>query len=377
MVCHRIVRRAFAAVPLLVMALSLSACVTMSRLALERAERTPEAGFDVVGLRFSADDARAGQILSGAFRPEPATFRMLALSGGGANGAYGAGVLVGWSQRGDRPEFQVVTGVSTGALIAPFAFLGPSWDARLQAAFTNEMNRDLLSTRGVNALITPGVFQAGPLRGLVARYVSDEVLRAIAKEHARGRRLFVATTDLDTQETVIWDMGAIAARGGVEARRLFIDVLVASASIPGVFMPQILNIQDSDGESLEMHIDGGVTAGFVAIPETLWNFTAPRGPRRAAEIYVLINGNVARHPSKVAAQSLEILAHSYDTMTGAHYRAELALTRAFCDRNNIALSVSQAPSGLAGSVVDFDPKHMRFLFAEGVRAGAEGTAWTR
>ena len=171
---------------------------------------------------------------------------VLALSGGGADGAYGAGVLVGLDpSSGTRPEFQVVTGVSTGALIAPFAFLGPDWDGKLEEAFTGPAAGALLSPRGFGALLFgPSVYRGRPLERLVGHYVDDALLQAVARENARGRKLLVATTDLDRQETVIWNMGEIAASGGPQARRLFRDVLVASASVPGVFPPKLIEVRD-------------------------------------------------------------------------------------------------------------------------------------
>ncbi|WP_433952363.1 patatin-like phospholipase family protein [Brevundimonas diminuta] len=162
---------------------------------------------------------------------------VLALSGGGANGAYGAGVLVGWSRRGDRPTFDVVTGVSTGALAAPFAFLGPDWDDELSDAYTSGKTSGLVGLDNLAALFQPSLFSAAPLRRLVDTNVTPELLQAIATEHAKGRRLLVATTNLDQEETVIWDMGQLATQGDEPSHNLFKEILVASASIPGVFPP--------------------------------------------------------------------------------------------------------------------------------------------
>jgi predicted acylesterase/phospholipase RssA len=168
----------------------------------------------------------------------------LALSGGGADGAYGAGVLNGWSAAGTRPEFSVVSGVSTGALIAPFAFLGPAYDATLRDVYTSGVAENLLNTPNiVHALFGSGLFGNTHLRGLVARYVGQDMLGAIATEHARGRRLLVVTTNLDTQRTVIWDMGRIAAIRSPQALNLFRDVLAASASIPVVFPPMLIGAE--------------------------------------------------------------------------------------------------------------------------------------
>ena len=201
---------------------------------------------DLAGVRFLPGDEVALSALrdaaAAASRAEPASsFSMLAISGGGAKGAYGAGVLYGLTQAGARPRFTIVTGVSTGALMAPYAFLGAGWDAELKHAWTDGGASTLLRSRGPRALVADSVFSGRPLRKLVNTYVTERMIKAVAAEHARGRRLLVATTNLDSEQLIIWDMGAIASHGGPEARRLFSAVLVASASIPGVFPPT--NIQ--------------------------------------------------------------------------------------------------------------------------------------
>ena len=154
------------------------------------------------------------------------TVDMLALSGGGAGGAYGAGVLVGLTNAGTRPRFEIVTGVSTGALIAPFAFLGSDWDGKLTKAYGGEATDNLMQSRGLGVLFDVGVFDGKPLRDLVERFVTEELIFAVAREAANGRMLLVATTNLDREETVIWDMGAIASRRDPQSRKLFKQILL-------------------------------------------------------------------------------------------------------------------------------------------------------
>ena len=170
---------------------------------------------------------------------------VLALSGGGSGVAFGAGALVGWTRSGTRPEFQIVTGVSAGALLAPLAFLGPSWDRMVTEAFSGTQTQHLLQSRWIRALFGASVYRGEPLVELVDRFVTDNLLRAVAAESSRGRLLLVATTDLDHERTVIWDMGRIAAEGGERGRRLFRDVLVASASVPGVFPPVLIRVREA------------------------------------------------------------------------------------------------------------------------------------
>jgi predicted acylesterase/phospholipase RssA len=164
-------------------------------------------------------------------------FNILALSGGGEHGAFGAGLLIGWSETGQRPTFDIVTGISTGALMAPFAFLGPAYDQRLKAVYTENSFHSLLSGNALTGLFGEGLYSTKPLQKIVARQVDETMLADIAVAHRQGRRLFVVTTNLDAQRPVLWNMGAIATSGRPEALDLFRKVLLASASVPGVFDP--------------------------------------------------------------------------------------------------------------------------------------------
>ena len=230
------------------------------------------------------------------------TVDLLALSGGGAGGAFGAGVLIGLTEAGTRPRFEMVTGVSTGALIAPFAFLGSEWDDELRKAYQGEATGNLMQSRGVGALWDVGMFDGKPLRDLVARFVTDELVAAVAKEAAGGRMLIVATTNLDREETVVWDMGAIAMAGGDKARDLFRNVLVASASVPGVFPPVMIEVEKDGKIYQEMHVDGGASTPFFVAPEAIREVDAISNSPRGANIYVIINGQVASAPRSTSGK---------------------------------------------------------------------------
>ena len=198
---------------------------------------------------------------------EPVVY-VLALSGGGAQGAFGAGVLCGWTQTGTRPRFKLVTGISTGALMAPFAFLGPSYDARLKEAYTTISDKDIFQAHGpVSILLSlanlkelPSLADTSPLAQLVAKLVDAQVLQKIAQEHLQGRRLLMGTTQLDAQRLVIWDMGAIAASGNPQALELFRKIMVASAAIPAMFPPEYFDVEAGGETFQEMHVDGGTRA---------------------------------------------------------------------------------------------------------------------
>jgi hypothetical protein len=286
--------------------LCLGACNTGERL-----QALPYEGLDTAELagygtiRFWADaidrttgsylDAQYRQIATSGCRPCLASASFLAISGGSSDGAYGAGFLKGWSARGDRPVFEVVTGVSTGSLAAPFAFLGPSHDAELEEIYTRYGDKDLFNDKGLIGLVGESLYDTAPLRRLVERYASEALLDAIATEHRKGRRLLVQTTNLDAQRPVIWDMGAIAASGHPQRHKLFVDIVLASAAIPAVFPPVRLNVLSNGKVYDELHVDGGVASQiFFAPPGLDLNGAARRnfGHGRSTRLYVIRNGKL-------------------------------------------------------------------------------------
>src|SRR5258708_8689640 len=208
------------------------------------------------------------------------------ISGGGSDGAYGAGVVPGWSESGLRPEFAVVTGVSIGALIAPFAFLGPRYDEVVHKNFTTIGAADIFEDRTTR----DSLFDCWPLKRVIEQRVTPALLSEIAAEHARGRRLFVATTNLDAGRRVVWNMGAIAARGE-EGLRLFRDVLLASSSIPGFFSPVPIEVEANGKKFHELHGDGTLTAPFFVVPDTM---LSPRGATRPpfGQLYIIVNSKL-------------------------------------------------------------------------------------
>ena len=364
----------------LVMALAMAGCGTLDRPTgpLRIADGTLIKAEDP-RIR-SNDSARLEQFtqeIGGRLRADHPT-SILALSGGGANGAYGAGLLVGWSEHGDRPAFDVVTGVSTGALAAPFAFLGSDWDDELQHAYTSGGASNLLSWRSFAAFLNPSLFSSQTLRKLVDDNVSPELMQAVAREHAKGRRLLVATTDLDSEETVIWDMGLLATQGDENARELFKEVLVASASIPGVFPPVLIaGLQDHDQVVLEMHVDGGVNTPFLAIPEDLMLWTRPRDEGRVGALYVIVNGQTGRNDGVTPGRLSGILSRTYDSMSKASLRTHLAITTAFAQRNGLDMSLSAIPDNVQASSLKFDQETMTAMFELGRQRGRGPDAWTR
>ncbi|MGA0604704.1 patatin-like phospholipase family protein [Phenylobacterium sp. VNQ135] len=302
--------------------------------------------------------------------------KVLALSGGGAGGAFGAGALVGLSRAGARPTFDLVTGVSTGALIAPFALLGSAWDERLQDAYTGGYAAELLGLMAVR----PGVslYPAERLEALVGRYVDAEMIEAVAAAHRAGRRLFVATANLDAQTTSIWDMGGIAARGGPEALRLFADILIASASVPGVFPPKLLRVE-ADGTSYdELHVDGGAISPLFVVPEPLILRRAREHASGGAEVYVLVNTTLEPTPRPTPLGAVPVLVRSFELMLRSSYRSAVRSVAAFCQLNDFPLHSASIPAdGDGANMLRFDREAMTRLFLHGAEIAESGRLWRR
>src|SRR5262249_42190158 len=162
-------------------------------------------------------------------------------------------------------EFAVVTGASIGALIGPYAFLGSRYDEDLRKNFAEITAADVFEDKQ-----TPeSLFDSWPLKELIEKRVTRDMLAAIAAEHSKGRRFLVVTPNQDAGRRVVWNMGAIAARGDDKALKLFRDVLLASSSIPGFFQPVQIDVEANGKKFQEMHLDGTITAPFFVMPETM------------------------------------------------------------------------------------------------------------
>lgn len=301
--------------------------------------------------------------------------KVLALSGGGAGGAFGAGALVGLSQAGTRPTFDVVTGVSTGALIAPFAFLGSDWDDRLTAAYCGGQASDLLSLGALRP--GPSLFGGEALVGLVSRYVDEPLLEAVRQAHQSGRRLFVATANLDTESTSIWDMGAIASGEGEAALALFIDVLVASASLPGLFPPRMITVESGGKTFDEMHVDGGTISPMFVVPEPFLLSPARDWPGSSIEVYALVNTTLEAESRATSMSAVPILIRSFELMLRASYRNALRSVAAFCEMNNFTLRTASIPPGRSmGSMLRFEQPVMAAMFRCGEQMAQDGALWS-
>ncbi len=305
---------------------------------------------------------------------------ILALSGGGPDGAFGAGVLAGWTARGDRPEFEHVTGVSAGAIIAPFAFLGPEYDATLREIWTS-YNTEQLATPNILGGLLGGAALAdtSPMKALIAKYVDREFLKRIAAEYNRGRMLTVGTTNLDAKRPVVWNMGEIAIHDTPEAVQLFRDVILASAAIPGLFPPVRIEVIVDGKRYDELHVDGGVTRQIYVTPVNLplraFDALYAKPPQR--RIFLIQNGKMQPDYGAVKPATLEIAKESISTLLlyqhkGDNYRIYRQARDAGAEFNTI--SVPETFNVAAKE--KFDIAYQRALYEEGYRLGQSG-AWRK
>jgi predicted acylesterase/phospholipase RssA len=297
---------------------------------------------------------------------------ILALSGGGAGGAFGAGAVAGLTRDGARPTFDVVTGVSAGALVAPYAFLGPAWDAQLLEAFTGVAGENLLKSRGLGVIFGSSVYSGRPLQQLIDAYVSDAMIRAVAREADKGRLLLVATTDVASGESVVWDLGAIAKNGGASARTLFRDVLVASASVPGMFPPVIIRVDENGWSQTQAHVDGAATVPFFVPPA----FLDARGASRTA-VFVIVDGSLGEPARTTRLTARSILSRSIRLGLSHLLLTTLELTAATAQLDGADLQYSSLPAGYPLSdSLDFSAKIRGPLFRYAYDCAQAGRFWS-
>lgn len=340
------------------------------------------------GIRFWGDDAEsigraaiAREAVESRARTDTPDWFFLAISGGGSNGAFGAGILNGWTRSGTRPEFDIVTGVSTGALAAPFAFLGPEWDDELAAVYVDVTARDIFRSLGpIGAIVRGSLEDDAPLRALVDRHVTPEMVAAIAREHGRGRRLLIGTTDLDADRPVVWDIGAIAASGQPDRRALIGDLLVASASLPAIFPPARITVTAGGRTYDELHVDGGVSNQAFLFPANitradldLWTDAARR---RSA--YVIRNGKVTPEYAPVPATLPPVLKRSVASLVKTQGIGDLYQMHATAGRVGVDFNAIWIPESFTETEpAPFDRDYMRDVYSLGLRMSEHGIPWSR
>ena len=303
----------------------------------------------------------------------------LAISGGGADGAFAAGFLNGWSQSGTRPKFEVVTGVSTGALVAPFAFLGAPYDPALRKIYTGISDADVYVSKGPIGVLGESLLDPAPLRALIEDRLTDDFLDKLAAEYGRGRRLLVQTTDVERQFAYIWDLTKIATGNGPERRKLIVDVLLASAAIPGVFPPIRINVTIDGVPIEELHVDGGLTAQVFFAPPglDLAKFeTRFFGQPRQHRLYLIRNGKIVAETEPTEPSTLALAKRAIATLIKYQSLQDIGRIQAAFNRNGSRLHIAAIPPTFRVPAVSlFDQNYMKALYAEGYRIGAGGNRW--
>jgi predicted acylesterase/phospholipase RssA len=309
-------------------------------------------------------------------RPE---VNYLALSGGADDGAYGAGLLVGWSQGGRRPTFDVVTGISAGALIAPFAFLGRDYDRHLRAMWFTYTADDLYRSNPLAGLLGgPALADSSPLAELIAKHVDANLIAAVAREYRKGRLLLVGTTNLDTQRLSIWNMGEIAASDHPQALSLFRQVLLASAAVPGLFPPVRISVDAAGFEREEMHVDGGVSAQVFLLPVNVsfrdLDKLQPLPARH--RIFVIRNATLAPAYKAVPASALPISERSLSTLILNQSLADVQRIYLQTLRDGAEYNLAAIPAEFSHPRQQpFDKQYMAALFQLGFDKAGRGDPW--
>jgi len=305
----------------------------------------------------------------------------LAVSGGGASGAFGAGLLKGWTQAGTRPEFTIVTGISTGALAAPFAFLGSAWDHRLEEIYTTLSTKDLIKKSMISAVTSGAIFSTKGLRHQIARFFDETVLEAVAAEcRDKGRTIMIGTTNLDSLRPVIWNIGKIASSGHPDALKLIHNVILASASIPIAFPPVQIKVEVDGRHYAEMHVDGGAAAQIFLYPTGLdWARVLERlEVQGTPNVYLIRNSCHTPEWKAMKTLLLPIALRTVQSLIrtqgiGDMYRVYLA-----AQRDGLNFHLADIPEDFEMQHAEqFDPVYMRQLFDQGYNLAKLGYPWKR
>jgi predicted acylesterase/phospholipase RssA len=302
---------------------------------------------------------------------------ILMISGGGGSGAFGVGVLAGWTATNTRPRFDVVTGVSTGALIAPYAFLGPAYDKTLVHLFTSGVAEELVAINGPFGVFGSSLLKPGPLKRHVEGSITPNVLNQIAAEHRNGRRLLVLTTNLDTQRGVIWNMGAIAASGNPDALKLFRNVIVASASVPGVFPPVMIQATSNGRQFQELHSDGGSTSQILTPPLLVENELFSEGSvRQKVNLFVVVNNALIPEFDVTPNRAVSSLGRAYSTFLKSQAQSELTALYNHARRTGTNFHVASIDAQIPYFILNpLDTNYMEAVYRLGYEQTMAGALW--
>lgn len=333
---------------------------------------------------YAAIEQKRVEKIRGAYgdtlRNKAVPLNYLCISGGGSSGAFGAGFLVGWTKKGTRPQFNGVTGISTGSMIAPLAFLGPKYDEKLKEAYTTISTDDVAKAQVLPALLgkVSGLADTAPLKKLIARFLTQQMLDEIAVESRKGRVLLIGTTNLELQRPIIWDVGAIAESGHPQALALVREIILASASIPGAFPPVNVGVTVDGKPYNEMHVDGGVTRQVFLYPPTYSPLAIDRAigwkPKRTA--YIIRNNKIEPEYAVVKPKLISVAGRSIDTLIKSDGIGDLYRIYAIAQRDRIGYNYVSIPSDFnVPSKSAFDKVYMGALFEAGYNAALLNEPW--
>jgi len=369
-------------------ALLLAACSGPERLSPVSAVQTERAlPLGLANARFFPDNPASGMQHEGeeAVKRETAAWRaagnsgplppanFLAISGGGDNGAFGSGVLVGWTAAGTRPQFKLVTGVSTGSLIAPFAFLGSNYDKTIEAVYTTITPPQVFRSRGlVSGIFSDALADTSPLADLIAHYMDEKMMVAIAQEYRKGRLLLIGTTNLDAQRPVIWNIGAIAASGHPGSLPLVRQILRASSAVPGAFQPVLIDVELDGKKHQEMHVDGGAMAQLFLYPPSIHVGNYPRG--RSA--YIIRNARLDPEWAETEPRTLSIAGRAISTMLASSGHNDVLRVYFITQRDRVDYNLAFIGRDFTTPhKEEFDQTFMKALYDYGYQQARSGYKW--
>jgi len=303
----------------------------------------------------------------------------LAISGGGPNGAFGAGLFVGWTASGTRPEFTMVTGISTGALTAPFAFLGSDYDDTLKEVYTTTSTKDILKERNIfSAIFGDSMTDTTPLKALIAKHVTIDIVNAIAREHQGGRRLMVGTVNLDAGRSVIWNIGAIAASDHPAKLALIHDILRASAAIPVIFPPIDITVENNGIQYEELHVDGGTGSQVFVYPAAVdWKLiTKKLKVQGEPKVFVIRNSFIGPNYNGINRKLMPIANRSIDSLIRTQGIGDLYQIWVLCERDGNDFNLAYIPAEFTEEPSEgFDPVYMGKLYELGYQMARKGYPW--
>lgn len=305
----------------------------------------------------------------------------LTLSGGADNGAFGAGLLTGWTKHGDRPQFKLVTGISTGAFIAPFAFLGSKYDGKLTEIYTTLDKSKIYTERFalVAAVAQDGLNDTDPLYATLSNYLDENILSEIASEYRKGRLLVIQTTDLDSGRAVIWNIGAIAASGHPEALNLTRKILIASAAVPASFPPVLFDVEIDGKKYQELHVDGGAASQSFLAPAKLninEAVTVAGYKHEGFGVYVIRNGRLHSEWEEVERKTLTIAERAVHVFTDHSGITDLYKMYMIAKSGGSDFSLAYIPDDFhAEHKEDFDTVYMNALFNYAYEKAVKGYPW--